>query len=457
MKKAVILLAAGQGKRMKSSLPKVLHPLCGKPMVYFLNKAVGEMRPDRFVIVVSPRSENGVKQEVNRKAEIVVQGEPLGTGHAVIVAREQLRDFTGPVLVICGDTPLLSSGTMKGLLKTHVEKKAVATVLTAKVESPRGYGRIIRGNGGIKKIVEESDATPSERHIREINTGTYCFEASVLFDALNYLKPTNVQNEYYLTDIIGMYTEQRLKVVAHQVEDETEILGVNSRIELADAEMIIRERINDEHMSHGVRVIHPALTYIDADVKIGKDTTVFPLTFLNGKTSIGEGCSIGPSTRITDSIIGSGCSIEFSVVNDAKIAKDVRVGPYTHIRPGTKVSNDAKIGSFVEIKKTMLGKGSKVPHLAYIGDADIGDDVNVGAGTITCNYDGIKKNKTVIGGGAFIGSDTILVAPIRIGKKAYTGAGSTLRRDVPDSALGYEYAEQRVKEDWVKKRRTKKS
>lgn len=457
MKKAVILLAAGQGKRMRSSLPKVLHPLCGKPMVYFLNKAVSELKPDRFVIVVSPRSEQGVKEEVSRKAEIIVQDEPLGTGHAVIVARNLLKGFVGPVLVVCGDTPLLSSATMMGLLKTHKDKKAVATVLTAKVENPRGYGRIIRGNGGIKKIVEEPDATPNERHIREINTGTYCFEASVLFDALDYLKPTNVQNEYYLTDVIGMYTDQRMKVVAHQVEDETEILGVNSRIELADAEMIIRERINDEHMSRGVTVIHPALTYIDADVKIGKDTTVYPLTFLSGKTSIGERCTIGPSTRITDSSIDDDCRIEFSVVDDVKIASEVNVGPFARLRPGTKIEKEAKIGSFVEVKKTAVGEGSKVPHLAYIGDADIGNGVNIGAGTITCNYDGVRKNKTVIEDGAFIGSDTILVAPIRIGRGAYTGAGSTLRKDVPADSLGYEYAEQRVKEDWVKKKRSKKS
>lgn len=442
---------------MKSTLPKVLHPLCGKPMIHFINKAVLELKPERYIIITSPRSVDGVSSEVSRKAKLIVQDEPLGTGHAVQIAEDALAGFEGPVVVICGDTPLITATTMRAMIKQHQAKQAVATVLTAKVDDPFGYGRVIRGNGGVKQIVEEKDATPAERHIREINTGTYCFQARDLFAGLRNLTTENAQNEYYLTDVIGLFNGEHLKVVAHQVVDDTEVLGVNSRIELADAEMILRARINAEHMKNGVTLLHPALTYIDADVKIGRDTIVNPLTFMRGKTIIGNECVIGPSCQITDSVLGDRVEVLFSVMSEVKVDDGVRIGPFTNVRPGSKLRQGSKVGSFVEIKKTTLGKGSKVPHLSYVGDAEIGEDVNVGAGAITCNFDGVKKSKTVIDDGAFIGSDTILVAPVKIGKNAYTGAGATIRKNVPDGALAVEHGEQKNFEGWVEKKTKNRS
>lgn len=452
MDSAVILLAAGQGKRMKSALPKVLHPLCGRPMVYFVSQAVLDLDPDRFIIIASPETADGIKSTIGNKAEVIMQEEPQGTGDAVRKAADTLADFNGDVFVVCGDTPLISSLTLKGLIDRHRNKKAVVSVLTAKVEKPTGYGRIIRGNGGIKKIIEERDASPTERLIREINTGTYCFQAPELFRTLEEIKPKNTQKEYYLTDVVEILNKQRLKVVAFQVKDETEILGVNSRIELADAEMILRARINREHMKRGVTLVHPALTYIDADVKIGKDTVIHPMSFLYGQTSIGKNCRIGPLTQITDSEVGTGSQVLNSVLNEVEVGNHVRVGPFASLRPGTSIENGSKIGSFVEIKKSKVGKGSRVPHLSYIGDTDIGKDVNIGAGTITCNFDGYKKHRTVIGDEAFIGSDTILVAPVKVGKRSFTGAGSTISKDVPDETLALERSEQKV----IKSKKQKK-
>jgi bifunctional UDP-N-acetylglucosamine pyrophosphorylase/glucosamine-1-phosphate N-acetyltransferase len=440
---AVVLLAAGQGTRMKSAHPKVLHNLCGKAMVSYIAEAAAAIKPKAFVAVVSPGAAESVIAELPSKAKVAVQEVPLGTGHAVQTAEEALKGFTGTVLVLCGDTPLITGLTLKSLVKAHKDRQAAATVLTAKVDDPHGYGRIIRGNGGVKRIVEECDADPTESVIREVNTGTYCFDGAKLFAALHKIEPENAQKEHYLTDVIEVFFEDNDKVAAFQVEDSMETLGINSRAQLADAEMIMQARLNREHMTHGVTLIHPQLTYIDATVNIGRDTVIYPNSFLTGKTTVGEGCLIGPSCQIVDSRVGDNCEISFSVVREAKLAAGVKIGPFANVRPGSKIEANGKVGSFVEIKASELGKSSKVPHLSYIGDATIGDGVNVGAGTITCNFDGARKHRTVIGDNAFIGSDTILVAPVRVGKGAYTGAGSTITKDVPEDGLGIERSEQR--------------
>lgn len=440
---AVVLLAAGQGTRMKSAHPKVLHNLCGKAMISYIAEAATEIKPKTFVAVVSPVAAKSVKAELPAKAKVVVQEEPLGTGHAVQTSEPALKGFAGTVLVLCGDTPLITGRTLKSLVKAHKDRRAAATVLTAKVDDPHGYGRIIRGNGGIKRIVEERDTDPMESLIREVNTGTYCFDGIKLFAALHEIEPENSQQEQYLTDVIEVFFEKNEKVAAFQVEDSMETVGVNSRAQLADAEMIMQARLNREHMTRGVTLIHPMLTYIDATVNIGRDTVVYPNTFLTGKTTVGEGCLLGPSCQIVDSRVGDSCEITFSVVRESRLAAGVKIGPFANVRPGSKVDSNGKVGSFVEIKAAEIGKDSKVPHLSYIGDATIGDGVNVGAGTITCNFDGARKHRTVVGDNAFIGSDTILVAPVHVGKGAYTGAGSTITKDVPDDGLGIERSEQR--------------
>lgn len=425
-------------------------------MVGYIADAAAEIKPKKFITVVSPASVDAVVAELPKGAVTVVQTEALGTGDAVRTAAAALAGFTGTVVILCGDTPLVKGGTLREMIKLHEERQAAATVLTAKVDNPKGYGRIIRGNGGVKKIVEDRDATATELCIREVNTGTYCFNSKLLFEALEQIKPENSQKEYYLTDVIGIFFERNEKVIPLQVEDETETMGINSRVQLADAEMIMQARINREHMVGGVTIIHPMLAYIDAGVKIGKDTIVHPNTFLNGRTVIGEGCLLGPSSRIVESEVGDGSEITFSVVRKSTLGAGVKVGPFANVRPGCKIGDGGKVGSFVEVKKMTLGDRSKVPHLSYIGDAEIGRDVNVGAGTITCNFDGEEKYKTVIEDNAFIGSDTMLVAPIKVGKHSYTGAGSVITKDIPDDSLGVGRAEQRVIPGWKKKTKKKR-
>lgn len=453
---AVVLLAAGQGTRMKSDQPKVLHRLCGKPMVGYIADAASEIKPKKFIAVVSPASVEAVAAELPKGVETVVQAEALGTGDAVRTAAKALAGFKGTTVILCGDTPLVKGHTLREMIRLHEERKAAATVLTAKVDNPKGYGRIIRGNGGVKKIVEDRDATVTELCIREVNTGTYCFDSERLFEALEQISPENSQKEYYLTDVIGIFFDRNEKVIPLQVEDETETMGINSRVQLADAEMIMQARINREHMVNGVTIIHPMLAYIDAGVKIGKDTIVHPNTFVNGRTVIGEGCLLGPSSRIVESEVGDCTEITFSVVRKSKLGNGVKVGPFANVRPGCKIGNGGKVGSFVEVKKSSLGEGSKVPHLSYIGDAVIGKDVNVGAGTITCNFDGVEKYKTVIEDNAFIGSDTMLVAPVKVGKHSYTGAGSVITKDIPDDSLAVGRAEQRVIPGWKQKSKKKR-
>nr|WP_242952058.1 bifunctional UDP-N-acetylglucosamine diphosphorylase/glucosamine-1-phosphate N-acetyltransferase GlmU [Carboxydocella thermautotrophica] len=438
---------------MKSRLPKVLHPVGGQPMVSHVMAACRTAGAQPVVLVIGHGAEQ-VQATLGPEQVYVEQKEQLGTGHAVMQAETVLRDFEGDILVVCGDTPLLRGETLAALAQYHRQQEAVATVLTMTMANPTGYGRIIRDEQGqVAAIVEEKDATPEQKAIREVNSGTYCFQAQALFAALQQITPNNAQGEYYLTDVLAIFRQQGQKVAAWQLSDDTEVMGINDRVALAEANRLFRERINRQQMLAGVTILDPATTYIEAEVKIGADTVIYPNTHLTGKTTIGAGCQIGPDTKIMDSQIGDGVEIQFSVVLQAEIGNDCTIGPFAYLRPGTHLAAGVKVGDFVEIKNAVIGQGSKVPHLSYIGDAEIGSGVNIGAGTITCNYDGYKKSKTIIGDGAFIGSNSNLVAPVTIGAGSLVAAGSTIVKDVPADALGVARAPQKNREGWAKARR----
>jgi len=442
----VVVLAAGKGKRLKSKLPKVMHPVCGRPALWHVLRAARAVRPDRIVVVVDhgrEQVEEAVRSwDVKPAPVFVEQGEPLGTGHAAMVA-ERAAGRASDVLVMAGDDPLVAGEHVRELLRVHRRTRSAASILTTEVDDPTGYGRIVRDGSRLKGIVEEADASPSVRQIREISTLVYVFRREDLYKALPLVGRENRQNEYYLPDVLPILMDKGERVSAVPV-DLGGGLGVNSRAGLARVARIMRDRINARHMGNGVTLIDPEQTYIDVDVRIGRDTTVHPLTFLEGSTRIGADCAIGPATRIVDSRVGDGSTVQFSVVRGSRIGRRANVGPYAHLRPGTVLADEAKAGAFVEIKASQVGPGSKVPHLSYVGDATIGKRTNIGAGTITVNYDGYEKHPTVIGDDVRIGSDTMLVAPIRIGDRAVTGAGSALTKDVPAGALAVERGEQRI-------------
>lgn len=442
-----VILAAGKGVRMRSRLAKVLHPVAGIPMISHVVGAARASGIDRLVVVVGHGREQVVSAIADDTIQFVVQEEQLGTGHALLQA-ETAAEGSDLIVVLCGDTPLLRARTLEKLIEFHRDNRAVATVLTAKIENPEGYGRIIRDDqGDIVRIVEEKDATPQEREIQEINSGIYCFDREV-FRILKNLKPDNAQGEYYLTDVLLYYRKNGQRVLALPAAEEEDIYGINDRVQLAVAERILRRRKCHELMLSGVTILDPATTFVDAQVEIGPDTTILPFTMIEGRTVIGENCVIGPGTRIISSRIGNRVTIDNSKIIESQVGDGCDIGPYAYIRPGTELHQDVKIGDFVEVKKSVVGSGSKIPHLSYVGDATIGCNVNVGAGTITCNYDGEKKHPTIIEDGAFIGSNTNLVAPVRIGERAVTGAGSTITRDVPPFSLGVERAPQKVIDDW---------
>lgn len=444
---AAVILAAGKGTRMKSDLPKVLHKICGVPLIRHVLKAARDAGAERIVVVAGFGGEL-VEQEIKGMAEVVYQHEQKGTAHALQQAA-QLRDFPGDILVLCGDTPLISADSLKELVLTHRDRGAWATVLTAVLEDPTGYGRIIRDSAGnVTGIVEQKDAQPGQLTIKEINSGMYCFKADRLFDALAHLKPDNAQGEYYLPDVIGQYVEAGKKVSALSVSDAVEIMGVNDRCQLAVAREAMARRINNRHMLAGVTLVDPSTVYIDDGVVIGRDTIIYPHTMLEGKTVIGEGCEIGPFTQLISARIKDGVRVRQSVIEESDIGSKCLIGPYAYIRPGCVLASRVKVGDFVELKKASIAQGSKVPHLSYVGDAVLGQNVNIGAGTITCNYDGEKKWTTTIGDHAFIGSNTNLVAPVKIGNGAVTGAGSTITRDVPDGALGVAREKQKNIPEW---------
>lgn len=446
-----IVLAAGQGTRMKSKLYKVLHSVCGKPMVQHVLNQVSALHVQQTVTIVGHGAEK-VQSQLGDKCDFALQSEQLGTAHAVRQAESLLKGKQGTTFVICGDTPLIKAETMEALIQQHEAQGAKASVLTAYLQDPTGYGRIIRNEAGfVEKIVEHKDATEAEKQVTEINTGTYCFDNEALFEALSKVSNDNVQGEYYLPDVIEILKSEGEIVTAYQTDDFEETLGVNDRIALAEAEKIMRKRINLEHMRNGVTLIDPEQTYIEADVTIGQDTIIYPGTVIKAGTTIGSDCEIGPNTEIAACEIGDATVIRHSVAHNSSVGSHVNIGPFAHIRPQSQIADEVKVGNFVEIKKSIFGKGSKASHLSYIGDAEVGSDVNIGCGSITVNYDGKNKFLTKIGDHAFVGCNSNLVAPVTIGDGAYVAAGSTITSDVPGESLAIARARQVNKEDYVSK------
>ncbi len=449
---AALILAAGEGTRMKSALPKVAHRILGVPLVRYAVDAARAAGCDRIVVVTGHGAE-AVEVLVDGE-ECVRQEQQLGTGHAVMSAADALADLTGPLVVLSGDSPLLRAETIRRLVAARETSGAAAVVLTTTLLDPSGYGRIVRGaDGRLEAIVEDKDLTPAQRSLFETNTGTYCFDAAILFEHLRRLGNDNSQGEYYLTDMIAVLRAEGLGVADVATDEPNETLGVNSRVQLAEAAKIMQARINHDHMLAGVTMTDPDLVWIAPTVRIGRDVVLEPMTFLLGATTVADGCTIGPDSRVTDSRIAQGATVDSSVVTGAVVGECASVGPRAYLRAGTVLEARTKVGTSVEVKNTTIGEGSKVPHLSYIGDATVGKDVNIGAGTITCNYDGERKHPTVIGDGAFVGSDTMLVAPVTIGAGATTGAGSAIAKDVPDGALGVERCEQKNVTGWATRKR----
>ena len=448
-----VILAAGKGTRMKSALPKVLHAVGGKSMLRHVMTAAEQAGAKRTLVVVGFGGDK-VQAEIGAAAEFVLQAEQLGTGHAMMQVQPVLAGFSGTILLLCGDTPLLTGQALLDLVAAHQQSGAAATVLTAMPVDATGYGRILRDESGqVLGIVEQKDATAEQKQIGEINTGIYCFEAAPLFAALAGLTCNNAQKEYYLTDVLAILAQAGQQVGAVEVADFQETLGINSRLQLAEAEKILRQRKLVELMDSGVTVMDPASTFVDASVSVGEDTVLYPFTWLEGETTIGRECRIGPNSRISDSQLGDAVTLHFSYAHECKIAGGVSVGPYVHLRPDTELAAGVKVGNFVEIKNSRVGVGSKLPHLSYIGDADIGSGVNIGCGTITVNYDGKKKHRTVVGDTAFVGCNSNLVAPVSVGAGSYIAAGSTITKDVPDGALGVGRARQANIAGWVEKKK----
>jgi len=440
---------------MKSRLPKVLHKIGGKALIERVLSTSDAVSPESVTLVVGHQADM-VREFLGHRQNcaFVVQQPQLGTAHALQQAEAVLSGRSGTVLMLSGDVPLLRPETLRGLLETHRQEKAAATVLTAMVDRPYGYGRIVREEGLITRIVEERDASPQQREIREINSGIYAFDLEPLFDALRGIASNNAQGEFYLTELVAIYRRRQLRVATCLVAHAEEIRGINSRQELAEAGMVVRQRKNEELMAAGVTLVDPATTYIDPSVEIGPDTIIQPGVVIEGRSTIGSACEVEAHVRITDSVVGDRVTIKnFCVITNSRIASGASVGPFAHLRPDTVIGEDARVGNFVEMKKTTLGKGSKANHLSYLGDATIGAHVNVGAGTITCNYDGVTKSKTVIEDGAFIGSDSQLVAPVTIGSGAYVAAGSSIVEDVPAGALGIARARQSNLDGWVERKK----
>lgn len=451
-----VILAAGQGTRMKSRLYKVLHKVCGKPMIQHIVDEVAKLDLAKTVAVIGCGAE-AVKEKLGDKVEFVLQEKQLGTAHAVQQAAAILEKLEGTTVVLCGDTPLVTHETIERLLDHHEKSHASATILTTTIDDPSGYGRVIRHSSGhVTGIVEDKDATSEEKQIKEINTGIYCFNNRKLFETLKKVKNNNAQGEYYLPDVIGILVAASEKVAAFRTDHFEEIIGVNDRVALAAAEKFMRKRINTYHMMHGVTLIDPETTYISADSKIDSDTIIYPGTVISGATSIGEGCIVGPNTQIKDCQIGLETTVNQSVLEDSQVGNHVHIGPFAHIRPLSKVGNEAKIGNFVEVKKSVIGDGSKASHLTYLGDAEIGRDVNIGCGSITVNYDGKNKFVTRIEDGAFIGCNANLVAPVTVGKGAFVAAGSTITDSVNDNALAIARTRQTNKENYALKLNNKK-
>jgi len=446
-----IILAAGEGKRMRSRQPKILHRLCGRPLVGYPLR-LARTFADRVVMVVPP-SADGVAQVAGEGVLTVVQRERLGTGHAVVQAKDACGE--GTILVLPGDMPLLTVETIERLLNHHKAASAAATLLTAIVDNPAGYGRVLRQRGRVARIVEDRDATDDQKKINEIGTSVYCFDARRLWSALAEVRPDNDQGEYYLTDVVAILSRAGATVEAVTVADPSEAQGVNDRKQLAAVAMVQRRRILDRLMESGVTIVDPASTYVEDTVTIGPDTVVQPQTVIEGATVIGSECVIGAGSHVSGSRLADRVVLKpYSIIEEAAIDEDATLGPFCHLRPGCHIGAGAEIGNFAELKKSRVGKKTKIHHVSYMGDATLGERVNVGAGTITCNYDGQRKHPTVIGDGVFVGTNSSLVAPLTIGEGAYVAAGSVITRDVPPGALALERSPQVVKDGWAAKRKS---
>lgn len=453
----VVILAAGKGTRMRSAVPKVLHRISGVALIDRVLRTASTLEPETITVVVGHEAEQVRRHLADRPQVVTVTQEPqLGTGHALLQAESVLRERAGAVVLLSGDVPLLTPATLQALVHRHVGVGAAATVVTATVPRPFGYGRIVRTGGEIARVVEERDASPAEREIKEINAGIYAFELARLFDALRGIGAANAQGEYYLPDLVSIYRRQGRAVTTWAVTNVNEIRGINSRSELAEVSGMVRQAKNEELMAAGVTLIDPATTYVDSDVEVGPDTVIHPCVFLEGSTRIGTACEIHSGARVVNSTIGDRVTLlNHSVVRDSTIASGSSVGPFAHLRPGSALGADTRVGNFVELKNASLGAGAKANHLAYLGDATIGERSNIGAGTITCNYDGTRKHQTTIGAGAFVGSNSTLVAPVTVGDNAYVAAGSAITEDVPADALGIGRARQENKPGWVARRAAK--
>ncbi|MBM4466201.1 MAG: UDP-N-acetylglucosamine diphosphorylase/glucosamine-1-phosphate N-acetyltransferase [Chloroflexi bacterium] len=435
-KTSIVILAAGQSTRMKSELPKVLHHLAGKPMVQYAVESAAELTSEKPLLVVGYGADE-VRRVVGDHVIYVEQREQLGTGHALLQASPLLEGRSETVAVCYADMPLLSTDTLRRLVELHAENKGPITMLTVEADDPMGFGRILRDEAGqVVGIVEEAVATEEQKAIRELNCGVYCFDGHWLWPHLTQL-PLSPKGEYYLTDLVAMAAAEGQAVEALKINDVTEVLGINNRSHLAQAEAVMRQRINRKWMLEGVTLLDPSLIFIEATVEIGQDTVIYPNTYLQGATAIGRQCRLGPDTIVRDSTIGDGCTIEVSVVEGAVLEEDVDVGPFSHLRKGAHLAKGVHVGNFGEVKNSYLGPGTKMGHFSYLGDATVGKEVNIGAGTITCNYDGQRKHRTIIEDGAFIGSDTMLVAPVRVGAGAKIGAGSVVTHDIPPHSVAY--------------------
>ncbi len=448
-----VILAAGEGKRMKSELAKPLHKICGRSMIEWVLNAANAAGSQENIVVIGHKAEE-MKAYLGESASYAYQYNQLGTGDAVMQGIEPLKGKNGTVMVLCGDTPLIQGDTLKQALSGHIEQECAATVITAETENPFGYGRIVRKDGKISKIVEQKDANETEAAICEVNAGMYFFDLDKLRGALSRLTNDNSQGEYYLTDTIEILLSDGENVGTYTAPFE-ETLGVNDRVQLAEAEKIQNSRLVTTAMLSGVTVIDPATVQLGADVVIGQDTVLYPSVILEGKTTIGSCCQIGPNTRLTDCTIGDETEVANSVGVQSSVGSNTHVGPFAYLRPNSSVGSNVKIGDFVEIKNANIGDGTKVAHLTYVGDADVGERVNFGCGTVVVNYDGTNKHRTTIGDDAFIGCNTNLVSPVTVNRGAYTAAGSTITDEVPEGALAIARSRQTVKEHWAEDRKKK--
>jgi len=454
---AVIIMAAGKGKRMKSNLPKVLHNLAGKPILNYVLDTVDQLEVKRKILIIGYKSDK-IRELIGNRIEHVEQKEQLGTAHAVLQTKKLLSGFKGVVLILSGDVPFLTVKTLKKLLKCHQANNFCCTLVSTVLKNPKGYGRIIRGEKGeIKGIIEEADLSTDKKKITEINSGIYCFNKEKLFQTLEKITPDNKQGEYYLTDTVKILLGEGLTVGNIIVKDYSEILGINNRLDLTDASQKVYQKTLQDLMFQGVTIVDPNSTFIERGVKIGQDTIIYPFTIIEKDTKIESSCFIGPYSHLVDADIRKGVRVWASIIESSTVKEGANIGPYAHLRPETVVEKGAKIGNFVELKKTIMGEGSKASHLTYLGDATIGKKVNIGAGTITCNYDGEKKHKTVIEDGVFIGSNNSLVAPVKLGKDSYTGAGSIITEDVPAGNLAIARSRQTNISGWRKKKKEDKN